>query len=359
MTVRGRIQKLRQKLPERGIDAILISQPENRRYLSGFIGEGYLLITPQDTVLMTDFRYTGQAAQEASDYRVFQITGELNAWFPTIVANLNGARLGFEAADITVAFHERLEGALTKANLKINLTLIEGLVESLRVIKEPAEIEFISKSAHITDQAFNYINNVIHTGMSERDAAWLIEKFMRENGSDGIAFEVIVAEGANSAMAHHHPSDDLILPGAPVVIDIGARYMGYCSDLTRTITVGAHTGEFNRRYEIVLKAQLEALEKIKAGMTGEQADAIARDSLKEAGFGDCFGHGLGHGIGLAIHEAPRLGMRSTDVLSDGMVFSVEPGIYLEGWGGIRIEDSVVMENGRVRKITESPKVLQY
>jgi Xaa-Pro aminopeptidase len=135
--------------------------------------------------------------------------------------------------------------------------------------------------------------------------------------------------------------------------------MGYCSDLTRTITVGAHTGEFNRRYEIVLKAQLEALEKIKAGMTGGEADAVARDVLKEAGFGDCFGHGLGHGIGLAIHEAPRLGMRSTDVLADGMVFSVEPGIYIPGWGGIRIEDSVVMENGQVRKVTKSPKVLQY
>jgi len=359
MTIANRVQKLREKLPGRGIDAILISQQENRYYLSGFTGEGYLLITSQDTVLMTDFRYTEQAEHEASDYRVFQITGELTAWFPAALANLNGAKLGFEAANITVAFHERLTDALAKASLKIDLIPTEGLVESLRMTKEPAEIELITKSAHITDRAFSYINNVIHTGMSEKDAAWLIEKFMRENGSDGIAFDVIVAGGANSAMAHHHPSDDLLLPGAPVVIDIGARYMGYCSDLTRTITVGAHTGEFNRRYDIVLKAQLKALEKIKAGMTGEQADAVARDVLKEAGFGDCFGHGLGHGIGLAIHEAPRLGMRSTDVLADGMVFSVEPGIYIQGWGGIRIEDSVVMENGQVRKVTESPKVLQY
>jgi Xaa-Pro aminopeptidase len=227
------------------------------------------------------------------------------------------------------------------------------------MIKEPVEVEFITKSANITDQAFNYINNIIHAGMSEREAAWTIEKHMRENGSDGIAFEVIVAGGPNGAMAHHKPSEDLLPPGLPVVIDIGARYMGYCSDLTRTITVGAHTEEFNKRYGIVLKAQLEALEKIRAGMTGEQADAVARDVIKEAGFGDCFGHGLGHGIGLAIHEAPRLGPRSTDVLQDGMVFSVEPGIYLEGWGGIRIEDSVVMENGKVRKVTQAPKVLQY
>ena len=359
MTITNRIESLRQKMKERGLDAVLISQKENRFYLSGFTGEGYLLITLQDRILMTDFRYTEQAGQETSGYNIFKITGELDAWFPAVVANLNGAKLGFEATDVTVYLHTRLVNALAKASLKISLAPVEGLVESLRMVKDPAEVDLITKSAHITDQAFGYINNIIHTGMSERDAAWVIEKYMRENGSDGIAFDVIVAGGANSAMAHHHPSDDLLLPGLPVVIDIGARYMGYCSDLTRTITVGAHTEEFNRRYEIVLKAQLEALEKIQAGMTGEQADAVARDVLKEAGFGDYFGHGLGHGIGLAIHEAPRLGPRSADVLQDGMVFSIEPGIYLPGWGGIRIEDSVVMENGRVRKVTESPKVLQY
>jgi len=346
-------------MAERGLDALLISQNENRYYLSGFNGEGYLLITPQDTVLMTDFRYTEQAEHEASDYRMFQISGDLSTWFTAVVANLNGAKLGFEAADMTFAFHVRLTEALTRSNLKIELLPVEGMVESLRTIKEPVELELIAKASRITDQAFEYINNIIHTGMSERDTAWTIEKYMRENGSDGIAFEVIVAGGANGAMAHHRPSDDLLLPGSSIVMDFGAKYLGYCSDLTRTVTVGAHNEEFKKRYEIVLKAQLEALDKIKAGMTGEQADAVARDSLKQDGFGDAFGHGLGHGIGLAIHESPRVGPRSTDVLENGMVFSVEPGIYLTGWGGIRIEDSVVMENGRVRKLTESPKVPQY
>ncbi len=359
MAIINRIDNLRQKLPEKGIDAILISQAENRFYLSGFNGEGYLLITPQDTVLMTDFRYTQQAQIEATDYNVFQLSGDLATWFPAVFGNLSGAKLGFEASDVTVSFHQRLMDAIGKANLRITLVPVEGLVESLRVIKEPNEIDLITKACNITDRAFDYINNNVHMGMSEKDAAWIIEKYMRENGSDGLAFEVIVASGNNAAMAHHRPSNDLLLPGAPVVIDIGAKYMGYCADLTRTISVGAHTGEFNKRYQTVLKAQLEALEKIRAGMTGEQADAIARDSLKEAGFGDCFGHGLGHGIGLAIHEAPRVGPRSTDVLQDGMVFSVEPGIYLAGWGGIRIEDSAVMENGRLRRITESAKVLQY
>jgi Xaa-Pro aminopeptidase len=359
MSTLNRIQKLRQKMAERGLDALLISQNENRYYLSGFNGEGYLLVTAQDTVLMTDFRYTEQAEREATDFRVFQITGDLSNWFPAVVANLNGAKLGFEAANVTVYLHSRFADALTGARLKINLVPVEGIVESLRVIKEPAEIELITKTSRLTDRAFEYINNNIHTGMSERDAAWLIEKFMRENGSDGIAFEVIVAGGANGAMAHHRPSDELLMPGAAIVMDFGARYQGYCSDLTRTITIGAHTGEFAKRYEIVLKAQLEALDKIKAGMTGKQADAIARDSLKQAGFGEAFGHGLGHGVGLAIHESPRVGPRSTDVLENGMVFSIEPGIYLTGWGGIRIEDTVIMENGRVKKLTLSPKVLPY
>lgn len=359
MSITNRIQKVREKMTERALDALLISQDENRYYLSGFNGEGYLLLTAQDAVLMTDFRYTEQAEHEASEYRVFQISGNLSTWFPAVVANLKGAKLGFEAANLTVNQYNRFTDALTGVNLKINLVPVEGIVEFLRAIKEPAEIELITKASRITDKAFDYINNNIHTGMSERDAAWLIEKYMRENGSDGIAFEVIVAGGANGAMAHHRPSDDLLTPGAAIVMDFGARYLGYCSDMTRTITVGAHTEEFDKRYTIVLKSQLEALDKIRAGMTGEQADAIARDFLKQDGFGEAFGHGLGHGVGLFIHESPRLGPRSTDVLQDGMVFSVEPGIYLPGWGGIRIEDTVVMKNGRVRRLTESPKVLQY
>lgn len=359
MSIATRIQKIRQKMTERGLDALLISQDENRYYLSGFNGEGYLLITTQDAVLMTDFRYTEQAEHEATGYKVFQISGDLSTWFPTVVANLNGAKLGFEAANLTVNQYARFTDAIIGANLKISMVPVEGMVEPLRAVKEPAEIEMITKASRLTDRAFDYINDNIHTGMSERDAAWLIERYMRENGSDGMAFEVIVAGGANGAMAHHRPSDDLLMPGASVVMDFGAKYLGYCSDMTRTITVGAHSEEFDKRYTIVLKAQLEALDKIRAGMTGEQADAIARDSINRDGFGETFGHGLGHGVGLYIHELPRLGPRSTDVLQDGMVFSVEPGIYLPGWGGIRIEDTVVMENGRVRRLTQSPKVLQY
>jgi len=359
MSIALRIQKIRQKIKERGLDALLISQDENRYYLSGFNGEGYLLITASDAVLMTDFRYTEQAEHEATDYKVFQISGDLSNWFPTVAANLNGAKLGFEAANLTVNQYSRFTNATTGANLKISMVPVEGITESLRTVKEPAEIELITKASNITDRAFDYINNNIHAGMSERDAAWLIERYMRENGSDGIAFEVIVAGGANGAMAHHRPSDDLLMPGAAIVMDFGAKYLGYCSDMTRTITVGAHTDEFDKRYTIVLKAQLEALDKIRAGMTGEQADAIARDSLKNDGFGEAFGHSLGHGVGLFIHESPRVGPRSTDILQDGMVFSVEPGIYLPGWGGIRIEDTVVMENGRVRRLTQSPKMLQY
>jgi Xaa-Pro aminopeptidase len=356
MSILNRIQKLREKIKGRGLDALLISQNENRYYLSGFNGEGYLLITGQDTVLMTDFRYTEQAVYEAPDYRVHQITGDLSNWFPAVVASLNGAKLGFEATNLSVYFHSRLLEALNGAGLKICLVPVEGLVETLRAVKEPEEIEFINNAARITDGAFAHIRDILRAGMPEREAAWVIERYLRENGSDGIAFEVIVAGGANGAMAHHRPSSDLLFPGVPIVLDFGARYQGYCSDLTRTLTIGVAGPEYDKRYNTVLEAQFKALEEIKAGMTGEQADAIARNALQQAGLGDAFGHGLGHGIGLAIHESPRLGPRSTDVLENGMVFSVEPGIYLPGWGGIRIEDSVVMEGGRVRRLTQSLKV---
>jgi Xaa-Pro aminopeptidase len=359
MSISTRIQKIRRKMVERGLDALLVSQPENRHYLSGFGGECYLLITAQGTVLMTDFRYTEQAEREAPECSIFKIASDLSTWFPSVVSKLAPATLGFEVANVTVQQHTRFTDALAGANLKIKLVPVEGMIESLRAIKEPEEIDLITKASLITDRACEYVINNLHAGMSERDAAWIIERYMRENDSDGVAFEVIVAGGVNAAMAHHRPSNDLLLPGAPIVMDFGARYLGYCSDLTRTITLGAHTAEFDKRYQIVLKAQLEALDKIKSGMTGEQADAIAREYIARDGFGEAFGHGLGHGVGLFIHESPRVGPRSTDVLQDGMVFSVEPGIYLTGWGGVRIEDTVVMENGRVRKLTQSPKVLQY
>ncbi len=356
MSLKSRLQKLRQGLAEKEIDAIFISQPENRYYLSGFDGSyGYLLITPENTILATDFRYLEQAKTQAPDYEIFPITNDIADWFPKLIAELDLKSLGFEAGHITFAMHQKLTDILKPSYLK--LVPVNGLVESLRAIKEPEEIEFITKAAEITDNAFAYIEEIIHIGMSEQEVAWKIEKFLRENGSETIPFDVMVASGPNSALPHAKPSLHTIRSGEPVIIDMGARCGGYSSDLSRTICPGTHDDTFSKMYNIVLGAQLAALAIIKEGMTGEQVDTLARTVIEQAGYGQAFGHGLGHGLGLASHESPRLGPNSAELLTSGMVFTVEPGIYLTGWGGVRIEDVVVMEKDKPRVISKARKVM--
>ena len=356
MKIDNRLQKLRQRLAEEEIEAIFISQPENRYYLSGFDGSaGFLLIASQDTVLATDFRYLEQAKKQAPDYEIFQISGDIVNWFPGLVAELNLTRLGFEAKHITFAMYRQLTDILNKAQSQLKLIPTDRLVESLRAIKEPEEIEFITKAVEISDSAIEYIDGIIHTGMSEKEVAWEIEKFMRENGSEPIPFDIIVASGTNSALPHAKPTLRTIHSGEPVIIDIGARIGGYSSDLSRTICPGAPDDTFNKIYDTVLGAQLAVLSIISEGMTGEEADSLARVVIEQAGYSEAFGHGLGHGIGLAPHEQPRLGPNSPENIADGMIFTVEPGIYLSGWGGVRIEDVVVMESGKIRVISKARK----
>ena len=357
MSLKSRLQKLRQGLAEKEIDAIFISQPENRRYLSGFDGSsGYLLITPQNTILATDFRYMEQAKIQAPDYEIFQTIGGIVDWFPQLVAELNLKKLGFEAGHITFARYQQLSDILNKAQSQLRLIPVDGLVESLRAIKEPEEIELITKAAEISDAALEYIENMIDIGMSEKEVAWEIEKFIREKGSDTIPFDVIVASGANSALPHAKPSSRAIQSGELVVIDIGARFGGYSSDLSRTICLGTPDDTFRKVYDTVLRAQLTAMATITEGMSGSQIDNLARVVIEQAGYGQAFGHALGHGIGLASHEPPRLGPNSADKLTSGMVFTIEPGIYLASWGGVRIEDAVVMEKGKVRAISKAKKM---
>jgi Xaa-Pro aminopeptidase len=353
----NRRQKLRQSLAEKELDGILVSQPDNRYYLSGFNGSsGFLLITPQDTILATDFRYTEQARGQAADYEIVQITGDIADWFPKLVTDLNLNTLGFEAEDITFAIYRQLTDTLNKTESKLRLVATNGLIESLRAVKEPEEIELITRAVDIADHAFGHIQDVIHAGMTENELAWEIEKLLRENGSEAIPFDIIVASGPNSALPHARPSQRTISSGEPVVIDIGARYHGYSSDLSRTIWVGAPDATLRKVYDTVLGAQLTALAIIREDMTGKEADSLARTVIDQAGYGDAFGHGLGHGIGLATHELPSLGPKSPDRLVDGMVFTIEPGIYLSGWGGVRIEDVAVMEASKPRVITKARKV---
>jgi len=354
MSLKNRLQKLRQRLAEKEIEAMFISQPENRYYLSGFDGSsGFLLITPQNKILATDFRYLEQAKRQAPDYEIVQVTGDTLDWFPGVVADLKLRRLGFEAGHITFAMHQQLTDILKQSQLR--LVPVDGLVESLRAIKEPEEIELITKAVEVTDNAFEYIEDRTHIGMSEKEVAWEIEKFLHEKGSQTIPFDIIVASGGNSALPHAKPSPRAIHYGEPVVIDIGARVGGYSSNLSRTICLGKPDDTFNKVYDTVLGAQLAAIATIMEGMTGDQGDSFARTIIAYAGYGEAFGHGLGHGIGLASHELPRLGPKSTELLTSGMVFTIEPGIYLTGWGGVRIEDVVVMEEGRIRVISKARK----
>ena len=352
-----RLSNLRHKLTEQEIDAIFVSQAENRRYLSGFAGSaGFLLITQQKAILATDFRYIEQAKIQAPDYAITRISGELASWFPALVEEAGIIKLGFEARHVTYGSYNQLNNAVNRLKSPVRLIPLEGMVEALRTIKEPAEIELITRAAEISDKAFHHIEAIIHAGMTENEAAWELEKFMRENGSEALPFEIIVASGPNAALPHIRPSQRIMQEGEPVVIDIGARVNGYSSDLSRTICPGTPDDTFKKIYDTVLGAQLTVTAIIREGITGDEADRLARTVIEEAGYGEAFGHALGHGVGLAPHELPRLGPGSKDKIANGMVFTIEPGIYLPGWGGVRIEDLFVMEGDKAKAISQARKV---
>ena len=349
----NRLNNLRKALVQNNIDAILVTQPENRRYLSGFDGSaGYLLITEKKALLATDFRYTEQASNQAPEFEIIMIKGKVSEWFPALVRDTVIKKLGFEADDISYSAYKQYSDTLAE----VEIVPVTGMVENLRAVKEPAEIEYIEKAVAISDAAYNKVSGEIKAGMTEKQVAWEMEKSLRENGSEAVPFEIIVASGPNAALPHAKPTERVINPGETVVIDMGAKYRGYASDLSRTICVGEPDDTFLKIYKIVLDAQEAAESIIRKGMTGHQADNAAREVIEKAGYGNLFGHSLGHGVGLAEHELPHLSPNADGTLEDGMVYTVEPGIYLSGWGGVRIEDMAVMENGKTRVITKARKV---
>lgn len=354
-----RIGRLRAALRERELDAALISSPQNRRYLSGFTGSaGTLLITPDDAIIATDFRYYEQSAAQAPDYRLHKTVGGYDAWAPGLFAGLGGKKVAVESNDMTVATHRAFHKAIhaMPEPERPALVPVDDLVETLRVIKEPGEVEALQRAVDLGDAAFTDVAERIEPGWTEKQVAWEIEKYIREHGGDALSFETIVAAGPWGAMPHAYPRDRKIEPGDGVVIDMGSDVGGYMSDLTRTICIGKPDDQFRKIYDIVLTAQLTAEEMAKPGMTGDECHMIAHNVIEAAGYGETFGHGLGHGIGLQVHEAPRVGRTSKDVLQDNMVFTIEPGIYITGWGGVRIEDMVVLEGGKTRVMSRAPKL---
>ena len=349
-----RLDALRAALDEHQLDGILITAPENRRYLSGFTGSaGNLIVTRDDAVLATDFRYTEQAASQAPGFRVVRIGAP--GWLPPLAKEMGVRKLGFESAHVTVAAHTALVKSLADADAGVELTPTTELVEPQRALKDPDELALITRAVEISDRAFEQVAPTIQVGDTEQSVAWRLEMAMREGGAEALAFDIIVAAGPNGAMAHHRADDTPIQEGQPVVMDFGAKYQGYCSDITRTICIGTPDETFRVIYDTVLGAQMTASATVEAQMTGEQCDGLARSIIEKAGHGDKFGHSLGHGIGLAVHEDPRVGPRAANTLLDGAVFTIEPGIYIPGWGGVRIEDIVVLENGRARTLTKAHK----
>ena len=352
----SRLERLREELTQKETDGVLISQPENRFYLSGFDGSsGFLIITQDRAIIATDFRYLKQAKLQAKNFELHEIKGNLEGWLPEILGELKLKKLGFESGHLTYQLYDKLTKIQAGSSPRPKLAALDGLVESLRAVKEPGEVELISKAAQLSDAALEYIGETFHTGMSEKETAWELERFLRDKGSQTPTFEVIVASGPNAAMPHHKPSERKVRSGEPVIIDFGAKIDGYSSDITRTFCLGKPDERFNRIYDIVLGAQLAAIALITEGMTGEEADRTSRTIIEEAGYAEAFGHGLGHGIGLEVHEEPRLGSNSEIELKNGMVFTIEPGIYLSGWGGVRIEDTAILEDGKVRVISKTRK----
>jgi len=349
----ARLEKLCRRLAQEQLDAILVSQAENRRYLSGFTGSaGFLLISAQSAILATDSRYTEQAQNQASGFRIHRIEGEMQKWLAGLIGSVEAKRVGFESNGLSFYTYQQLVAAAGGKEL----VPTDGLVEALRAVKDEGELESIMTAVELSDAAFDEVEPTIRPGITEREVAWALEKSMREKGSEAMPFHIIVASGPNAALAHHTPSERTIGEGEPVVIDMGARIAGYSSDLTRTVCLGKGDEDFDRIYHLVLQAQLAAANGITAGMSGDQADALARTVIQEGGHGEDFGHALGHGVGLAPHEQPRLGKGSQDILADGMVFTIEPGIYISGWGGVRIEDTAVMEAGKAKVLSKARKL---
>ncbi|MBI5287927.1 MAG: aminopeptidase P family protein [Chloroflexi bacterium] len=355
----ARLQRLRNALAERELDGALISNAQNRRYLSGFTGSaGYLLVTPGDAIIATDFRYYEQSATQAPDYRLHKTVQGFDVWLPPLFEGLGGKQIAFEANDVTVGAHRAMTKALSSLAEpeRPELVPVPDLVEKLRIYKEPVEVDALQAAVDLGDAAFVDVAERVEPGWTEKQVAWEIEKYIREHGGDGLSFDTIVAGGPWGAMPHAYPRDRKLEKGEGVVIDMGCDVGGYMSDLTRTIFLGKPDDQFKKIYDIVLTAQLTAEEMVKPGMTGEECHMIAHNVIEAAGYGETFGHGLGHGIGLQVHESPRVGRTSSDVLEDTMVFTIEPGIYVTGWGGVRIEDMVVLENGKARIMSRSPKL---
>lgn len=349
---RDRQEKARLALAETKAECLLISQPENCRYLCGFSGEnGFLFLDKDGAWLLTDFRFLESAREEI---RLAQLVHLDRPWLtaaPAFVSRHGWKSLAVESSHLSYHSYRELERALDPVVLVPGL----GLVERLRQVKDQAEIGLLRQAVQLTDRAFEHILQYIVPGVTEKDLALELDYFMGKNGSEGVSFPTIVATGARGARPHAVPGGVALREGDLLLMDFGAVWQGYHADLTRTVAVG-RAGEREREiYSIVLEAQRRAMEAIRPGETCEGIDAVAREWIAAAGYGNNFGHRLGHSVGLAIHEEPSLGSGQERLLEPGLVLTVEPGIYIPGWGGVRIEDLILVTGNGIEVLSKAPR----
>lgn len=354
----------------RNLDGVLITSSANMRYCSGFRGEGIVYLAREQRLVLTDSRYTIAAREECPSFEVIEYRGNIWESWIQILSERTGSsvmpelRIGFEDEWMTVKAYRTLEALLKKEDMPgLSLVPLHKKLDSLRRIKAEDEWKDIEKAEKIGDYAFEKVLEKIRacmvegTKMTEKQVAAWIEFYMKEMGADGTSFDTIAASGIHSSMPHAIPTDKVLEEGDCLTMDFGCKVNGYCSDMTRTILIGRADERQREVYRVVLQAQKAALAAIRPGMKGCEVDAVARNIIAEAGYGECFGHSLGHSVGLEIHESPCFSSKDETVLEPGMVITVEPGIYIEGAFGVRIEDVVVITENGCRNITKSPKEL--
>jgi Xaa-Pro aminopeptidase len=362
-----RLKGLTKGIEDKNIDMLWIVQPENRRYLSGFMAHdtqlnessGSLLITQKKAQLITDSRYTSVAEKEATDFRVITQKGVFQDEFVKQVEKAGGKSLGFEGDHVTFSLYSDLSARIKRMKNPVKMKNISGMIEKMREIKDAHEIALMERASKMMSGVLDRVIDSVKPGQTEKEIARRIENLSIEAGADGMAFESIVASGPNAALPHAVPTDRRIKKRDHITFDVGLRVNGYCCDMTRTVFIGPPERKIKEIYKIVREAQLAALEFVKPGEISSKPDSIARDIIGRAGYGSFFGHSLGHGVGLATHEAPRLSPRNPVKLVEGMVVTVEPGIYLPGTGGVRLEEMVVIEKSGPRILTRNSRYYDF
>ncbi|EMT40394.1 Xaa-Pro aminopeptidase [Thermoanaerobacter thermohydrosulfuricus] len=347
-----RLQNLRELMKEKDIEAFVIYKFVNVTYITGFTGDDSVaLVTHDKAIFITDGRYTEQAQKEVKDFEVIEHKTGIKEVLKEYIKTLEIKKLAFEE-NISYGQYREL-----KEHLEIELIPQANLVETLRMVKDEEEIENIKKAQNITDRAFEHLLKFIKVGMTEKEVALELEYFMKKQGAEDLSFDTIVASGKRSSLPHGKASEKVIEKGDFVTIDFGCKVGGYCSDMTRTIVIGKASEKQKEIYNIVLEAQQKAIDNIRAGITSKEADLLARSVIEEKGYGQYFSHSLGHGVGLEVHEAPSLSFKKEEILKEGAIVTVEPGIYIPDFGGVRIEDMVLLKEDGVINLTKSPKYL--